>query len=246
MFLIPSDWYQIKKTTNRGRGVFARHDIVAGTVIGDYLGTIMDPKKENEARDGLYTMVGGTTYDILGNPDTEGIHLINHSCANNCDLYPYQGHVLYFASRKIFQGEEITVNYWLYAPGEEATTCNMHVCHCEARNCTGTMHHAIAQFDPLETLWKKNFGVWYQKNIGPYQTKLLPLADYPRSIGKDYPNIYDLYASETKPSLKQSDTQLPPISELRKRIRETGQRLAFPKLGLTVFGIEKGMALVIK
>ena len=37
-------------------------DIEAGTVIGDYIGTIMDPKDEDEKKYGLYDMGAGEKY----------------------------------------------------------------------------------------------------------------------------------------------------------------------------------------
>ncbi len=244
MFLIPHSWYIIKKTREKGRGVFAMHDIAAGTVIGDYLGTVMDPAHEDEKRNGLYTMIGGETYDILGNPRKEGVHLINHSCAHNCDIYPYRGHVLYFASRKIFKGEEIAVDYWLYIPDEKGTTCAMHACHCGSQICSGTMHHAPRGFDSLEKLWKKNFGIWYRETPGKYGKELPPLEKYPAYIEKNYPAIYDLFGSESKSAAKFSDKVLPSTLELRKRIRETGRQISFPKLRLTVYGIQNRMLLM--
>jgi hypothetical protein len=241
MFLIPRAWYCIKKSKQKGRGVFALRDIKPGTIIGDYLGTIVNPEKENEKRNGLYTMVAGMKYDILANPKKEGIHLINHSCSNNCDIYPYRGHVLYFASRNIFKGEEITVDYWLYAPGEEKTNCTMHACYCESKNCTGTMHHSLAEYEPLIKIWKKNFGKSYNAMPGPYGTELNPLLRYPQYIKKDYPKVYDLFGSESRPPVRYSDKTLPTITEIRNRIRKTGQRLSFPSFQLCVYGVEGGM-----
>jgi hypothetical protein len=244
MFLIPPSWYSVRRTKQKGRGVFALHDIASGTIIGDYLGILMDPKEEDEERDGLYTMIGGLHYNILGNPKTTGIHLINHSCANNCDIYPYQGHILYFASRKIFKGEEITADYWLYAPWEHWTNCAMHVCYCSSTVCTGSMHHALSQFEPMEKLWEKNFGTWYRKIPGKYGEQLSPLKKYPQSIKKDYPTIYNLFGSENKPPTKYPETILPPIVVLRNKIRETGRRLLFPKLKMALYGVRNGVLLV--
>src|SRR5579872_260473 len=113
MFLIPASSYRIKKLGKKGRGVFANCDIPANQVIGVYAGIIMRPKDEDEQKNGLYTMLGGERFDVLANPKDIGVHLVNHSCANNCDIYPYRGYMLYVATRKIFEGEEISVNYML-------------------------------------------------------------------------------------------------------------------------------------
>lgn len=37
MFLIKDDFWQIKKTKEKGLGVFARKAIKKGTIVGDYL-----------------------------------------------------------------------------------------------------------------------------------------------------------------------------------------------------------------
>ena len=66
MFLIPSSWYKVKTLKKKGQGVFALHDIAAGTVIGDYLGKLIPFDGADERKDGLYDMAGGSKYDIFG------------------------------------------------------------------------------------------------------------------------------------------------------------------------------------
>ncbi len=245
MFLIPSSWYTVKKTEKKGRGVFATRAIEAGTVIGDYLGTLIKPDSADEKKHGLYDMAGGKKYDILADPAIEGIHFVNHSCANNCDIYPYQGHMLLFALRKIFKGEELSLGYWMYAPYDTETTCDMHACYCGSELCTGTMHHAAMNFDLWEKLVKKEFGQWYHKIPGKYGDRLLPLPAYPASIRDDKKKIYDynLFGAATKFPEKYKDATLPTMTELRKRIRKTGRRLSFPSLKITVYGIRDGILL---
>jgi SET domain-containing protein len=243
MFLIPRSWYEIKKIKEKGRGIFANHDIEAGTVVADYLGKIMRPGDENENRYGLYTMLGGVNYDILGNPHKEGAALINHSCANNCGMYPYGGHILLIALRKIFKGEEISIHYSLYAPDEKETTCDSHACYCESRICVGTMHDNAENFESWDKLRKENFGIWYKKIPGKYGSELKPLSSYPATIKKDYPKIYNVFGSEKESAKHYTDKKIPKIDELRKRIRETGQQLSFPKLHLTIYGIRDDMLI---
>lgn len=245
MFLITDTSYIIKKIKGRGRGVFATRDIDVGTVIGDYLGTIMRPKDTDEKKNGLYDMAGGDRYDILGDPRVPGIHLINHSCAENCEVYPYKGHLLYFALRKIFKGEELTVNYDLYAPDEKETTCDMHACFCGSKICTGTMHRGLSSMDEAwEKLKKKKFGPFYRNKVpGEYGGLLHPLKKYPRSI-RDHADLYNIFGTEIKPPACYADRVLPAIAELRKRIRETGRQLSFPKLHLQVYGARSGMLII--
>jgi hypothetical protein len=245
MFLLPDSVYNIKKVPDKGRGVFAARDIEAGTVIGDYLGKIIKSGTADESRDGLYDMAGGKKYDILANPKVKGVHFINHSCANNCDVYPYQGHMLFFALRKIFKNEELSLNYWLYAPDEKNTICANHACYCESEICTGTMHHAAANFDLWERFIKKQFGAAYNKLPGKYGQQLSPLTSYPTfiNIGNKGNYDYDIFASEITSAAKNNDSRLPNLSELKSRIRETGQRQAFPKMHFEVFGIQNKILL---
>lgn len=245
MFLIPRSWYAVKIIKRKGRGVFAARDIEAGTVIGDYLGTLIKPDSNDEKKNGLYDMSGGAKYDILANPKVEGVHFVNHSCANNCDIYPHQGHMLLFSLRKIFKGKEFSLSYWMYAPYEKEATCDMHACYCESEICTGTMHYAATNFDAWEKLVKKEFGHWYNKLPGKYGDELLPLGKYPKSINQDAIKIYEfnIFGSEEKAPEKYNDETLPTMPELRKRIRETGRQLCFPKLKMTIYGIRDGMLL---
>lgn len=248
MFLIPQSWYSIKKLKNRGRGAFANREIPPGTIIGDYLGTIIKSGSNDENRKGLYDMAGGKKYDILAHPKENGIHLINHSCANNCDAYPYRGHILYVALRKIFKGEEFTVNYSLESPDPKDVPCRLHLCYCGSQFCTGSMHGNKADFEKWFKNWdklvKKNFGQFYRKIPGKYGDELKPYPNYPDAIKIDNPNIYpNLFGSEYQPAAIFKNTNLPQITELRKYIRETGRRLAFPKLHLIIYGICDGMII---
>lgn len=243
MFIIPESWYKIKNVKKKGRGVFAMRDIEVGTVIGDYVGTIMRPQDENERKNGLYTMSAGERFDILGDPKVKGVHLINHSCANNCDTYPYRGHILLIATRKIFKGEEFTINYSLYGPEEKKTTCAEHTCYCGSRFCTGTMHSPASIFDGWEAFVRKQFGSAYNRVPGNYGDQMPLLEAYPESIKKDYPDIYDVFASEKKTPLRYGDKSFPSLLEIRKRIRESGRPVLFPKLHVKIDGIRSGVLL---
>jgi hypothetical protein len=242
MFLIPKSDYVVKNSKKKGRGVFATRDLEAGTVLGDYLGTIIKSDSNDELKNGLYDMRGGEKYDILANPKDDGIHLINHACTNNCDAYPYKGHILYVAIRKIFKGEEILVNYGLGVADERNIFCKLHACHCGSKICRGTMHDAENEYDEWYEAWEKllkqNFGKWYNKVPEKYGEKLQTLILYPTSINTTDPKIYpSIYGSETKIPATYKDSSLPRLAEIKNRIRKTGRRLSFPKLRIIVWGV---------
>lgn len=247
MFFIPQSWYTIKILKKKGRGVFALRDIPAGTVLGDYTGKLVRPEDEDEEKEGLYTIEGGERYDILADPKEKGLHCINHSCAANSGIYPYRGHMLFITVRKIFKGEEITINYMLgKAEKDEPMTCEEHACYCASKFCTGTMHDAEETFATWHQFLKKQFGPAYKKLPAAYGAQIPLLDIYPASIEMDYPKIHNLFGSEKKSPESYTDASLPSLAELRKRIHETGRRINFPKLGITVDGIKNGFLLAEK
>ncbi|MFA5109238.1 MAG: SET domain-containing protein-lysine N-methyltransferase [Patescibacteria group bacterium] len=244
MFLLPADYYKTVKTKKKGRGVFARKEIPGGTLVGDYLGKII---RDSEI-DALEKKYGGASYsmDYTGDDTsifpavkTSGVHLINHSCAPNCDVYYYFGHTLYFALRRIFPGEELTVDYGFDPQSDNAVS----YCLCGSPFCRGTMY---ASPEKLE-----KFHVFFQQQIKGQRFKICrpgtflePLAKYPKRI-KDF-SCYDLFADlEVRPEFY-DDNKLPNISELRQRLRNTGRRLKFRRLGFTILGIVDGRLIIEK
>lgn len=241
MFLIPRSAWQVKKTKKKGRGIFALKDIEAGTIIGDYLGKVVHPRQEEalEKKYGFYAMYYHRNATIFPNLKREGIHLLNHSCAPNCWMYTYQGHALFFAIRKIFKGEELTIVYLLGPQGKDCSPCPDR-CFCESFNCTQTMHTP-----------EKKFRAWvdYDERIArrtkaqpvKFNQDLLPLKKYPRSIPDHY--LYTLVGNQKKDPMRFPDKKIPAVSKIRARIRQTGRYLLFPHLNLTVRGVSDGLLI---
>src|SRR5882672_6267951 len=141
MILLSQDAWEIKMTQKKGRGIFIKNPIAAGTVVGDYIGRVIRTAEEDthEKENGLYL----TYYHVYASlypldVKAPGIHLVNHSCAPNCWMYIYKGHTLFFALRHIFAGEELTVSY-LLSPEDLCNPCT-HRCHCKSIICYTTMH----------------------------------------------------------------------------------------------------------
>lgn len=140
MFLLPPNSWEIQKTKKKGLGIFTKEQIKAGTVIGDYLGTIIKTAEYDLERDkkGLFLMYFSDKASIYPDLTKPGIHLLNHSCMPNCWIHIHQGHTLFFALRKIDPGEELTISY-LLSPDDDCRSCT-HACMCESVHCTGSMH----------------------------------------------------------------------------------------------------------
>jgi len=141
MFLLKDDSWQIKKTREKGYGVFSKKEIKAGTVIGDYLGKVIKTAEYDLDSDkkGLYLMYFTDQASIYPNLSKPGLHLLNHSCTPNCWIYTYCGHTLFFALRKIKPCEELTISYLLSPDAETCKPCT-HICRCGSKYCSGTMH----------------------------------------------------------------------------------------------------------
>ena len=123
MFLEP-DAFVVRKT-RWGRGVFARRELPAGYVIGDYLGIVDVPR--DEGVDALYAMMLSLYRWVYPEQPkrTEGVHVVNHSCEPNAGIFPFRGHVLLSTTRRVFKGEELSFDYWMTQPeaGEDWHPC---------------------------------------------------------------------------------------------------------------------------
>ena len=181
MFLIKDDSWYVSKTKDKGFGVFAKAEIKVGTVIGDYLGKVIDnlqydPKIE---KNGLYLMYFTDEASIFPDLKKPGLHLLNHSCNPNCRFYFYKWHTLFFALKKILPGDELTISYML-SPKENCNNCT-HNCICGSKHCTGTMHLSRDKYK----IWRKYQEAQKKKTKKPkivFGKNLPKLTSYPKSI----------------------------------------------------------------
>jgi len=245
MFLVSPDYYQIKNTKHKGRGVFAKKDIPAGVVIGDYTGRIISDKEI----DGLEKKFGNACYAMdYADNDTSifpldikavGMHVINHSCTPNCNNYYYYGHTLFFTLRKIFAGEEITIDY-SFDPDPNDKEASLHPCFCGSEFCRGTQYSEPKRLKKYgDFCYKEVRGQKFK--IQPVDTILEPLAKYPKVI-KDA-EVYDLFSNFKIKPFVYHDKSLPVLKIIRQRLRETGASLNFVNLKLIVLGVSNGYIL---
>jgi hypothetical protein len=150
------------------------------------------------------------------------------------------GHTLYFALRRIFPGEEMTVPYLLGPPDEETCDPCHHACLCGSPVCTGTWHLSDEKHQRWSDYENDIAEKYPPKRVKPGQP--LPKLDkYPKTIS-DNP-VFDLFGYDNIEPAVYDDETLPKVPELRKRIRETGRRLDFPKFHQTVYGILNGLVV---
>ena len=182
MFLIKPDSWEVKRTREKGVGIFAKKEIGASTVIGDYLGKVIRTREYDLKNDkkGLYLMYYSDQASIYPNLKKPDIHLLNHSCRPNCWIYIYKGHTLFFALKKIKPGEELTISY-LLSPNDGTCSPCTHICKCNSKHCTGTMHLPKDKYEKWQSFQNsqkkktKRAKVVFGKNL----TKL---SFYPKTI----------------------------------------------------------------
>lgn len=243
MILLPDNSWEIRTTKSKGRGIFARKKIKPGTIVGDYVGKVINNVTDDTTeKDGLYLMYYHDRASIYPSDlQAVGIHLMNHSCMPNTWLSTYKGHTLFFALRTIFPGEELTADY-LLSPESYCRDCQ-HQCICESSHCRGTMHLPPTHFQKWNSFHQKQTKETKRERIR-YGKLLKPLKIYPEMIADN--TIYSLFGTITHAPEKNLATILPTIPILRKRIRQTGKRQNFLHLGIMIQGIQNDKLLFKK
>jgi len=182
MFSLKDSYWEIKKTKEKGFGVFSKKEIKASTVISDYLGKLINIAEydlEND-RKGLYLMYYTDQASIYPDLTKPGPHLINHSCAPNCWIYIYHCHTLFFALRNIKPGEELTISY-LLSPKDETYKPCVHNCKCGSKNCNGTMHLTKDKYKRWQEFQNKDKKKTKKPKV-VFGKNLMKLSSYPKFI----------------------------------------------------------------
>lgn len=250
MFLLPDDVWEMRgrafsadDAEKRNRGIFARRPIRAGTIIGDYLGLLIPNEREAEYETGpdVYLMYYDERVSIWPDQAESGVHIVNHSCEPNVGITTYRGHVLYFALRLIHPDEELLVSYLLGPIDDECAPCR-HACWCRARSCTGTMHLPIDRYVAWTRFEEQERTRTTVEPAEPHRP-LQPLDQYPARIPDR--GFHPIYGSAERPPKQIRDDRLPGLSVMRRELRRTGRRLAYPALDLTVLGVD-GKTIVVE
>ncbi len=152
MFLIPEDSFEIKETAKKGRGIFATKEIKKDTVIGNYTGEIVRYEEVNED-DYEFLMYLDDEKGIVADKNEVGVHLMNHSCAPNCQMRLEDKVMQFVATCAIQPSEELTICY-MYPPQDECDRCT-HQCFCGEENCLKTMHTPKEEYER----WRKVVGL---------------------------------------------------------------------------------------
>lgn len=129
---------EVKQAGEKGKGVFAASDFVAGDIVLQIDMTAAIDKEDIlflPQEDQNHTMfIGNGRYIVMKAPEC----YINHSCEPNC----YVKNKDVIARRNIKKGEEITTDYSLTSkdPWEM-------VCHCKSNVCRNVIKGDLLKMD---------------------------------------------------------------------------------------------------
>lgn len=132
----------VYRSAIHGRGLFCKRNIEAGEMVIEYAGNVIRSVLTDK-REKYYDSKGIGCYmfriddfDVVdATMHGSAARFINHSCDPNCYSRVInvegQKHIVIFALRKIYRGEELTYDYKF--PIEDANN-KLH-CNCGARRC---------------------------------------------------------------------------------------------------------------
>lgn len=127
---------EIRQSSIHHRGVFALEPIPARRKVIEYTGERISRRETKRRGMGrityLFTLDHYWTID--GAVGGSGAEIINHSCDPNLRSRIVKGHILYFSSRKIRKGEELTIDY-LFPKDIGRVPCS-----CGTARCRGTIN----------------------------------------------------------------------------------------------------------
>ena len=137
--------FDIRQSTQHGRGVFATAPIPAGEAILQFTGPLLSPA---QVRDDLYHLqIDDALY--IG-PSGAADDYVNHSCAPNAG---FRNGLMLVAMRDIAMGEEIT---WDYSTAIDEAGFSGFGCQCGAERCRGV----VRSFRDLDAATQQRLAPW--------------------------------------------------------------------------------------
>ena len=118
-------------------GIYAAEAIPKNRKVIEYIGERInrrETKRRSDTREFNYLFTLDKYWTIDGSVGGSGAEFINHSCEPNLISRIMKGHIIYYSTRPIKKGEELTVDYHFSADVEKVP------CGCGAAGCRGTIN----------------------------------------------------------------------------------------------------------
>lgn len=117
-------------------GVYAAEDIPAKRKVIEYTGERISRRetKKRSERTLHYIFTLDKYWSLDGSSGGSGAEFINHCCEPNIVARILSAHIIYFSTRAIRKGEELTVDYHFDKDVEKIP------CRCGAKVCRGTIN----------------------------------------------------------------------------------------------------------
>lgn len=156
---VTSPLIEVRNSKIHGRGVYAKHRIVKGGRIIEYLGDRVshaeadrryELKTENDGHTFLFIVDRRTVID--GGVGGNEARFINHGCDPNCETVTEKRRIFIEAIRDIKPGEELCYDYQLtWESTDDPEENALYACRCGAKQCRGSM----LDVEPLDKKKKK-------------------------------------------------------------------------------------------
>ncbi|OIO30282.1 hypothetical protein AUJ77_03505 [Candidatus Nomurabacteria bacterium CG1_02_43_90] len=125
--------YKVKRSS-AGLGLFADEPIKKNTWIIEYVGKILNGKKEvDNYPANKYLFETSNTRMIDGSARSNTARYINHSCKPNCEAEIFSGRVFIKSIKPIIAGEEFTYDYGKEYIDEHIKPYGCRCTHCKAK-----------------------------------------------------------------------------------------------------------------
>jgi histone-lysine N-methyltransferase SETD1 len=130
----------LKASSIHNLGCYTDEFIPSGSFIIEYTGECISAeealkREADESRNGIYTFWISEECAVDGFEKGNHSKYFNHSCSPNCEYEIIENKILFFASRDIQEGEELTIDYAFDAEGEKVP------CYCGKENCRGVINY---------------------------------------------------------------------------------------------------------
>jgi len=154
---------QIKKTGDRGKGMFAIKEVASGEPLVIFGGEYTDAEeaKNAKANGKLVMQWDDNLFSVEDRGDSQG-YFINHSCDPNAWM---KDAFTIIAMRNIKIGEELTADYAIWEADENYIS--KWECSCGSINCRKRITGKDWLMPKLQKRYKNNFSPLINKRINP-------------------------------------------------------------------------------